>query len=108
MAFFLDSANAPRAKFPFTIAGSISGTMPTATDTLKSAAWPQFPVTLPLIARTFTRLVQLYKTDYETHYRNHNEHESNHHVSYISHAFLERVERTPFVELFHDGGNKCI
>ena len=108
MAFFLESAKAPRARFPFTIADSISGTMPTATDTLNSAAWPQLPVTLPLIARTFLKSVQLCKVDYRTYYWSHHKHEGNHHISHVSYASLESIERSSFVELLHDGGNKSI
>jgi len=108
MAFFLESAKAPRARLPFTIAGSISGTMPTATDTLNSAAWPQLPVTLPLTARTFLKSVQICKVICQTYYRNHNEHEGNHHISHVSYPSLERIERSSFVELLHNGGNKCI
>jgi hypothetical protein len=108
MAFFLESAKAPRARFPLTIADSISGTIPTATDTLNSAAWPQLPVTLPLIARTLLKSAQLCKVNYQTYYRNHHKHEGNHHVSHVSYAPLERIERPSLVELLHNCGNKRI
>ena len=38
MAFFLARTKAPQARFALRMAGSISGTSPTATDTLKSDA----------------------------------------------------------------------
>ena len=62
MAFFLARAKAPLARFALTMAGSISGTRPTATDTLKRAACPQFPVTLPLITKT-CQVSQLYEME---------------------------------------------
>jgi hypothetical protein len=52
MAFFLDSAKAPRARLALTTVGNISGTRPTATETLNSAAEAQSPVTLPLMHKT--------------------------------------------------------
>lgn len=55
IAFFLESLKAPRARFVLTMAGSISGTRPTATLTLNKAALPQFLDTFPEITRTYTQ-----------------------------------------------------
>ena len=53
IAFFFARVNAPRARLAFTMAGNISGTRPTATETLKSAACSQLLVIFPLMTRTY-------------------------------------------------------
>lgn len=67
IAFFLDRTCAPRARLAFTMAGSISGTSPTATLMLKRAAFFQFPVVLALMHSTYNALEQDKFPDCEGH-----------------------------------------